>query len=110
MTLILLHCLKSSNRQVLGLAVAGVMVSATTLIADYYSGPARAAFMGLQAGFMGLGGVVFLTLGAAEQALPVRNLSVCLVNRAADWRIYFRTRFETQSGSGAKSCCRIRAC
>jgi MFS family permease len=47
------------------LAVSGVMVSATTLIADYYIGPARAAFMGLQAGFMGLGGVVFLTLGGA---------------------------------------------
>lgn len=53
------------GRAFLGLAVAGVMVSATTLIADYYSGPARAAFMGLQAGFMGLGGVVFLTLGGA---------------------------------------------
>jgi MFS family permease len=54
-----------AGRAVLGLAVAGVMVSATTLIADYYSGAARAAFMGLQAGFMGLGGVVFLTLGGA---------------------------------------------
>lgn len=53
------------GRAILGLAVAGVMVSATTLIADYYSGSARAAFMGLQAGFMGLGGVVFLTLGGA---------------------------------------------
>lgn len=53
------------GRAMLGLAVAGVMVSATTLIADYYSGPARAAFMGLQAGFMGLGGVVFLTIGGA---------------------------------------------
>jgi MFS family permease len=53
------------GRALLGLAVAGVMVSATTLIADYYSGPARAAFMGLQAGFMGLGGVVFLTIGGA---------------------------------------------
>ena len=53
------------GRAVLGLAVSGVMVSATTLIADYYNGPARAAFMGLQAGFMGLGGVVFLTLGGA---------------------------------------------
>jgi MFS family permease len=53
------------GRAFLGLAVAGVMVSATTLIADYYSGSARAAFMGLQAGFMGLGGVVFLTLGGA---------------------------------------------
>jgi MFS family permease len=53
------------GRAILGFAVAGVMVSATTLIADYYSGPARAAFMGLQAGFMGLGGVVFLTVGGA---------------------------------------------
>jgi MFS family permease len=53
------------GRALLGFTVAGVMVSATTLIADYYSGPARAAFMGLQAGFMGLGGVVFLTLGGA---------------------------------------------
>jgi MFS family permease len=52
-----------AGRAFLGIAVAGVMVSATTLIADYYSGPARAAFMGLQAGFMGLGGVLFLTLG-----------------------------------------------
>ena len=53
------------GRAFLGLAVSGVMVSATTLIADYYIGPERAAFMGLQAGFMGLGGVVFLTLGGA---------------------------------------------
>jgi MFS family permease len=54
-----------AGRAVLGLAVSGVMVSATTLIADYYVGPARAAFMGLQAGSMGLGGVMFLTLGGA---------------------------------------------
>jgi MFS family permease len=53
------------GRALLGFSVAGVMVSATTLIADYYIGPARAAFMGLQAGFMGLGGVLFLTLGGA---------------------------------------------
>ncbi len=51
------------GRALLGLAVAGIMVSATTLIADYYSGSARATFMGLQSGFMGLGGMLFLTLG-----------------------------------------------
>ncbi|MEO0408463.1 MAG: MFS transporter [Cyanobacteria bacterium P01_A01_bin.135] len=51
------------GRALLGLAVAGVMVSATTLIADYYAGAERANFMGLQAAFMGLGGVLFLTLG-----------------------------------------------
>lgn len=51
------------GRALLGVAVAGVMTSATTLIADYYTGPARSRFLGLQAGFMGLGGTVFLTLG-----------------------------------------------
>jgi MFS family permease len=51
------------GRAFLGLAVAGIMVSATTLIADYYIGQARATFMGLQAAFMGFGGVLFLTCG-----------------------------------------------
>ncbi|MDY7013237.1 MAG: MFS transporter, partial [Cyanobacteriota bacterium] len=51
------------GRMLLGLAVAGIMVSATTLIADYYQGDARANFMGLQAAFMGFGGVLFLSVG-----------------------------------------------
>ena len=51
------------GRALLGLAVAGVMVSVTTLIADYYRDDARANFMGLQAAFMGFGGVLFLSVG-----------------------------------------------
>lgn len=51
------------GRALLGLAVAGVMVSATTLIADYYQGDARSNFMGWQAAFMGFGGVLFLSVG-----------------------------------------------
>lgn len=51
------------GRAFLGLAVSGIMVSATTLIADYYKGDARANFMGLQAAFMGFGGVLFLSVG-----------------------------------------------
>jgi MFS family permease len=51
------------GRVLLGISVAGIMTTATTLIADYYSGNARAQFLGLQAGFMSLGGVVFLSLG-----------------------------------------------
>jgi MFS family permease len=51
------------GRALLGVSVAGIMTTATTLIADYYRGPARAQFLGLQSGFMGLGGVLFLTLG-----------------------------------------------
>ena len=51
------------GRAILGLAVAGIMTGVTTLIADYYSGQKRINFMGLQAAFMGLGGVVFLSVG-----------------------------------------------
>jgi MFS family permease len=51
------------GRMLLGLSVAGIMTTATTLIADYYLGTDRAQFLGFQAAFMGLGGVVFLSLG-----------------------------------------------
>ncbi|WP_414564775.1 MULTISPECIES: MFS transporter [unclassified Anabaena] len=51
------------GRALLGLTVAGIMTSTTTLIADYYVGQARAKYMGLQAAFMNLGGVLFLSSG-----------------------------------------------
>jgi MFS family permease len=51
------------GRALLGISVAGIMTTATTLVGDYYSGISRAQFLGLQSGFMGLGGVLFLTLG-----------------------------------------------
>lgn len=51
------------GRMLLGFSVAGIMTTATTLIADYYIGVARAQFLGLQAAFMGFGGMIFLTLG-----------------------------------------------
>lgn len=51
------------GRVLLGIAVGGIMTSVTTLIADYYIGAARAYYMGLQAAFMGFGGVIFLSVG-----------------------------------------------
>ena len=51
------------SRALLGISVGGLMTSVTTLIADYYVGADRARFMGLQAGFIGLGGASFLVLG-----------------------------------------------
>ncbi|WP_293358981.1 MULTISPECIES: MFS transporter [unclassified Microcoleus] len=51
------------GRMLLGFSVAGIMTTATTLIADYYIGAARSQFLGLQAAFMGFGGMIFLTLG-----------------------------------------------
>ncbi|MEM8535024.1 MAG: MFS transporter [Chloroflexota bacterium] len=61
------------SRALLGLSVAGLMTSVTTLIADYYDGPARARILGFQAAFMGLGGTVFLTTGGFLADLDWRN-------------------------------------
>lgn len=46
----------------LGLAVAGIMVSATTLAGEYHVGPALGHFMGLRAAFASFGGVIFIAL------------------------------------------------
>jgi len=51
------------GRMLLGLAVAGIMIGFTTLIADYFSGEQRNKFMGYQGGVMGFGAVAFLLLG-----------------------------------------------
>ena len=51
------------GRALLGVAVAGVMTATTALVGDYFLGAARSRFMGLQAGFTSLGGIVFLTVG-----------------------------------------------
>ena len=60
------------GRAFLGLSVACIIVSSTTLIADYYTGAARSNFMGLQAAFMGLAGVVFLPLSGALASINWR--------------------------------------
>ena len=50
------------GRALLGVAVAGVMTTATALVGDYFSGPTRDHFMGYQSAFVGIG-LVFLTGG-----------------------------------------------
>lgn len=51
------------SRAFLGISVAAIMTISTTLIGDYYTGATRTKFLGLQASFMGLGGLLFLTVG-----------------------------------------------
>jgi MFS family permease len=51
------------GRAFLGLAVAGITTTVTTLIADYFQGQVRAKLLGLQGAFTSAGGVVFLLLG-----------------------------------------------
>ncbi len=49
------------GRAILGIAVAGIMTTSTTLIGDYFQGEERNRFVGLQGAFIGLGAVVFLS-------------------------------------------------
>lgn len=51
------------GRAVLGVGVAGIMVSTTTLIGGLYPSTARDSVLGYQGAAMALGGVVFLTAG-----------------------------------------------
>ena len=53
------------GRALLGVSVAAIMTTSTTLIADYFFGDERNRFMGLQAACMGFGGVFFLIGGGA---------------------------------------------
>jgi MFS family permease len=48
------------SRIMLGIAVAGIMVTCVTLAGDYFSGTAFGRYMGLQAAFGSFGGVFFL--------------------------------------------------
>ncbi|KIH98041.1 transporter [Streptomonospora alba] len=50
------------TRAVLGIAVGGVMTAVSATITDWFDGPRRASFLGLQQAFASLGGVVFLPL------------------------------------------------
>lgn len=52
-----------AGRALLGIAVAGIMTTTTTLIADYLDGTERNKFIGLQGAFMALGSIVFVGSG-----------------------------------------------
>lgn len=50
------------GRAFLGISVAGIMTMVIALVGDYYKGTERSSFLGMQGAFMGIGGVVFITL------------------------------------------------
>ncbi len=51
------------SRAVLGISVGMSMTIAITLIADYFEGPERQKFVGIQVAFMSIGGILFISLG-----------------------------------------------
>ncbi len=52
-----------AGRALLGIAVGALMTSVVTLIGDYFDGIERSRFMGYQAAFAGLGGMLFISVG-----------------------------------------------
>ena len=52
-----------AGRAFLGMAVGGIMTAGTTLIGDFFEGESRSRFMGYQAAFAGLGGLLFIVSG-----------------------------------------------
>ncbi|GIW06276.1 MAG: hypothetical protein KatS3mg060_1081 [Dehalococcoidia bacterium] len=60
------------GRALLGVAVAGVMTSLTTLISDFYDGPERARMLGYQQATIGVGGALVLALGGLLTAFGPR--------------------------------------
>lgn len=51
------------GRMLLGVSIGIIMTIAATLIGDYFEGEARRKFVGYQSAFIGLAGVVFMSLG-----------------------------------------------
>ncbi|MCZ7453262.1 MFS transporter [Rhizobium rhizogenes] len=51
------------GRAFLGLAIGGIMTIGTALVGDYFEGPARERYLGLQQAFTQLGGVFFVVAG-----------------------------------------------
>lgn len=58
-----------ATRAGLGLAVGGIMTAISATIIDWFAGPRRAAFLGLQQAAASLGGVVFLPLAGVLSAV-----------------------------------------
>jgi len=52
-----------AGRAFLGLGVAGIMTSISTMAADFFEGPERQKFLGLQAAIHSLSGVIFVGVG-----------------------------------------------
>jgi MFS family permease len=89
------------GRALLGVAVAAIMTTATTLVADYMAGEKRARFMGWQASAMAGGGMVYLLAGGLLADLSWRlpfalYLVALLLLPLAWWRLP-----EPASGTGA---------
>ena len=98
-----------ASRCLLGVAVAGTMTATTTLVGDYFDGAARRRYMGLQSAWIGLSGVLFLTMGGLLAELHWRApflvylLAAALLPGVWLWLIEPRRRTQAEAASQSTS-------
>ena len=51
------------SRAILGVSIAALMIVATSLVGDYFSGTQRDKYMGIQGAFTSVGGIIFVVGG-----------------------------------------------
>lgn len=77
-------------RALLGVAVGISMTIVVTLVADYYTGPERQRFVGIQIAFMSIGGILFLTMSGVLADMgwryPFLLYLVALIILPLTWR------------------------
>lgn len=68
---VLMHSLPAImvTRALVGLGIAGSMTATNSLVADYFSGDARAKFLGQVTAFTGFAGVIFMPFGGLLASL-----------------------------------------
>ena len=91
------------SRAVLGISVGGIMSAATALIGDLFDGQERAGFIGLQSGFMYIGGVVLVLLGGWLAELSWKGPFLVYLTAFVVFLMALHALAETKSGDGVRS-------
>lgn len=99
-----------AGRALLGMAVGALMTSVVTLIGDYFEGGERSRFMGYQAAFAGIGGMLFISAGGILSDIhwraPFLIYSISLIVFVFAWKFvseperYKTTQSDTIRGIG----------
>lgn len=94
-----------AGRALLGISVAGILTTTTTLIGDYFEGKQRNNFLGLQASVMALGGAVYVALGGfltdISWRYPFLIYSVAWVLIPITYVVLYEPKYEEDSYSQA---------
>ncbi len=85
------------GRAFLGIAVGGLVTAVITLIGDYFDGDERSRFVGSQAAFAGLGGLVFISSGGILADIHWRMPFLIYISSLLVWVLAIISVYEPQN-------------